>query len=184
MPCRARPPWPAGPCPKVIHTLIPAGCAQAGSRPLCKKHPEHRQSPQRAGPGDPSRAYPQAGPPQSWTSRGKIAPPRPVQKSTTSPQTPCLLTCSNVHAACPQPGPPRLWTILRLSTGPYHPFVTVVPKHRLTNCTKNRQTPADRATHGLQQWLQRLSTTPYSPTVHNLRSPVRKSYDPLQAARH
>ena len=36
MPCRQRQPWPAGHCPKVIHTLIPAGCAQAGSRRCAK----------------------------------------------------------------------------------------------------------------------------------------------------
>lgn len=184
MPCRPRPPWPAGHCPKVIHTLIPAGCAQARARGLVKKSPTPRQRPAALGPGDPSRAYPQAGPPQSWTSRGKIAPSRPVRNSTISPQTPCLLACSNVHAACPQPGPRRLWTILRLSTGADSQFVMVVPKHRLTNCTKNRQTSAGRAIHGLQQGLQWLSTTPYSPAVHNLRSPVRISHNPLQALRH
>ncbi|MNZ69078.1 hypothetical protein D3C78_873660 [compost metagenome] len=184
MPCRPRPPWPAGPCPKVIHTLIPAACAQAGCRPLCKKHPAHRQSPQRAGPGDPSRAYPQAGPPQRWTSSCpraarallKIRPHRSSQRQPWPAAMCTQFVHTMIHARCGQP--------CTCAQGHIHHCQRLFPKAQARLRTKNHQSPPEPARHGLQTGLQSLSTGAYTLPVHNPQRPDQKTPTSLQPTPH
>lgn len=184
MPCRSRQPWPAGHCPKVIHTLIPAGCAQAGSRALCKKHPEHRQSPHRAGPGDPSRAYPQAGPPQRWTSSRrrppralvKIRPPRHKPRQAWPAAMYPQLVHTLVHALCGQP--------CTCAQGQIHHRQRLFLKAQTRLRTKNHQSPPGPARPGLQTGLQSLSTGAYTLPVHNPQRPDRKTPTSLQPTPH